>query len=100
MQGLSVHPAGNRAVGGGSQVRVKTGSCILGCYSDIQYMYSAFEVPLYFSFLFYQAGRAQSARPAGPKITLRFPCLYIYIYIYIYTYIYINYVRLHLPRAQ
>ena len=30
-------------------------------------------------FLFLPAGRARSARPAGPKITLPFPRLYIYM---------------------
>ena len=32
---------------------------------------------------FLPAGRAQSAQPAGPKITVRFPRLLVYIYIYI-----------------
>ena len=33
---------------------------------------------------FLPAGRAQSTRPAAPKITLQFPHLYVYIYICIY----------------
>jgi len=42
---------------------------------------------------FLPAGRARSARPAGPKITLRFLRLYIYMYVYMY-------VRPHLSRVQ
>jgi len=33
---------------------------------------------------FLPAGRAQSTRPAGPKITLPFPRLYICISVYLY----------------
>ena len=33
--------------------------------------------------IFLPASRAQSTWPAGPKITLRFPCLLVYIYIYL-----------------
>ena len=35
---------------------------------------------------FLPAGRARSTRPAGPKITLRFPRLYIYICMCVRTY--------------
>jgi len=33
------------------------------------------------SLSFLPAGRARSARPAGPKITLRFPRLLVYIFV-------------------
>jgi len=39
---------------------------------------------LFFTKIFLPAGRARSVRPAGPKITLLFPRLYIYMCVHTY----------------
>ena len=40
--------------------------------------------------MFLPAGHTLRARPAGPKITLRFLRLLVYVYIYIYIHIYLS----------